>query len=92
VKDMIQQEQNDYKTTEESDDTTQSKEERTLCIIREINSLIALASREGLGSIARMLYTAKEDIVYWAVDINFHETTKDQFINTLLYSKSSYNS
>lgn len=89
---MIQQEQNGCKTREESDDTAQSKEERTLCIIREINSLIALASREGLGSVARMLYAAKEDIVYWAVDMNFHETTKDKFINTHLYSKSSYNS
>ena len=36
-----------------------------------------------------MLYTAKEDMVHWAVDMNFHESARDQFVNAHLYGPMS---
>jgi len=50
-----------------------------------LNMLIAQASAARMGMAARILYSAKEDLVHWAVDMNFHETAQDHFVNRHLY-------
>ncbi len=54
-------------------------------LIQGLNLLAAHARQQGLGNAARILATAKEDLVYWAVDLNFAESPKDRFINQHLY-------
>lgn len=54
-------------------------------IISGVNLLIAQASGADLGTAARILYMAKEELVHWTVDMNFHETSKEQYINRHLY-------
>lgn len=39
---------------------------------------------------ARILHNAKEDLVYWAVNMNFHETKIEKFTNQLLFSNSLF--
>ncbi|MES2984710.1 MAG: hypothetical protein V4735_05950 [Pseudomonadota bacterium] len=54
-------------------------------LIRGLGLLMAHAQTSGLGTAARILSTAREDMVHWAVDMNFHESAKDQFINHHLF-------
>ena len=55
-----------------------------------LDILIAQASSTGVGTVARILNTAKEDLVYWAVKMNFHETPQEKFINRLLYQNGLF--
>ncbi len=61
------------------------KDELMVSFISTLNILISQASAAQMGTAARILYTAKEEMVHWAVDMNFHESAKDQFINRHLY-------
>lgn len=54
-------------------------------LIRGVSLLIAQARHSGMNNAVRILSMAKEDLVYWAVNLNFHETAKEQFINQQLY-------
>ncbi len=63
----------------------QHKDDVMVSIINGLNVLIAQASGADMGTASRILYTAKEELVHWAVDMNFHESCKDRFINQHLY-------
>lgn len=54
-------------------------------IVRGLNLLASHARHHGLGNAARILASAKEDLVYWAADMNFHESSKDRFTNQPMY-------
>lgn len=58
--------------------------------IQALDLFIAQATSMGMGTMARILNNAKEDLVFWAVDMNFHETKIDKFTNQLLYSNSLF--
>jgi hypothetical protein len=51
-----------------------------------IDALILMAEREDMGMAARILFTAKEELVHWAVTMRFHESAEERFINRQLYS------
>lgn len=57
------------------------KEETMALLIRGLNTLIAHASSADMATASRILYTAKEELVHWAVNMDFHETAEDRFIN-----------
>lgn len=61
------------------------KDEIFLSLVDGINTLIRQARDNDLGHAARLLTTAKEDMVFWAVSMNFHETPEERFINKHLY-------
>ena len=68
--------------------TSESELDRDYAIaslIAGMNYLCSQAQLSGLGTAARILSTAKEDLVHWAVDMNFHESARDRFINSQLY-------
>ncbi len=56
------------------------KDDAVVSMIRGLDVLIEYARSSDLTAAARMLYSAKENIVYWAVDQNFHETAEDRFV------------
>lgn len=56
--------------------------------IQRLDLSIAQANALKLDTMARILHTAKEELVFWAVEMNFHETKADKFINRLLYANS----
>ena len=62
-----------------------TQEESMETLIRGINALVAHAENSDLGTAARILYAAREELVHWAVTMNFHETAQDRFINQRLY-------
>jgi hypothetical protein len=56
-------------------------------LIRTIQGLdvfIAQSSDLRIGIIARILQTAKEELVHWAANQDFNETRAESFINRLL--------
>jgi hypothetical protein len=55
-------------------------------LINGLNTLGIQAEAASMGTAARILFTAKEELVYWAVTMNFHETAQDRFINQNLYN------
>ena len=57
------------------------KDAAVVSLIHGVSLLIAHARRSGIGKAIQILSTAKEDLVYWAVDMNFHEAAEDHFIN-----------
>jgi hypothetical protein len=61
------------------------KDDAIAAVIAGLNVLIAQASGADMGMAARILYNAKEELVHWAVDMDFHETAKERFINHHLY-------
>lgn len=66
-----------------------SKREKCLddMLIRTIQGLdvfIAQSSDLRIGIIARILQTAKEELVHWAANQDFNETRAESFINRLL--------
>ena len=61
------------------------KDDAMASIISGLNVLIAQASGADMGMASRILYTAKEELVHWAVDMNFHECSKDRYVNRHLY-------
>ncbi len=60
------------------------KDASIAALIAGLNYLTMQAQMANLGTAARILCTAKEDMVHWAVDMNFHESARDQFINSQL--------
>ena len=54
-------------------------------LIAGLNYLVAQSQAADLGTAARILCTAKEDLVHWAVDMNFHESARERFINGQLF-------
>lgn len=54
-------------------------------LIAGLNYLVAQSQEANLGTAARILCTAKEDMVHWAVDMNFHESARERFINNQLF-------
>jgi len=56
-----------------------------LALIKGINMLIMQANASEMSTASRILCNAREELVHWAVDMNFHETVAEQFINEQLY-------
>lgn len=72
-------------------------EEKAVCldklvttIIQGLDMYIGGASSAGAGTVARILATAKEDLIYWAVSMDFHETNQEAFINRLLHNNAMF--
>lgn len=59
-------------------------------IIRGLDLFIAQSNGAGVGTVARILHNAKEDLVYWAINMNFHETAQEKFYNRLMYSNAAF--
>lgn len=72
-----------YEAEKKVDDTL-------IATIQGIDLFIAQASSLGLGTMARILRNAKEELVYWATELNLHETSADKFINQLLYTNGLF--
>lgn len=53
--------------------------------VQGLDLFIAQANSQSLGEAARILHTAKEDLVFWAVQKGGHESAEDKFINAMLY-------
>ena len=54
-------------------------------LLRGLDALAARAEAADMGMAARIFYTAKEELVHWAVTMHFHESAQDRFINRRLY-------
>jgi hypothetical protein len=59
-------------------------EEAFLRLIRGLNFLINEASTHKLLTASRILYSAKESLVFWGTNFDFQDSKQDQFINTHL--------
>jgi hypothetical protein len=59
----------------------QRKDDQVTAIIHNLDLLIAHAGGAGLGTAARILSDAKEELVHWAVTLDFHESPQDAFVN-----------
>ena len=57
-------------------------------LIQDLDLLIAYARSYQMYAAARMIYSAKESIVYWAADHHFHETPQERFVNRNLLDNS----
>ncbi len=53
-------------------------------LIIGLDALIEQARESDLSMAARIFTTAKEEMIHWAVTMNFHETVQDRFINQQL--------
>ncbi len=76
------------KTAESTDVKAKQLDDTIIYAIQGLDFYIAQASAMKLGKMARILRTAKEELIFWAVDMNFHETKAEKFINQLLYANS----
>ena len=76
--------------TEEADvDPAQAQQDNhIILLIHGLTLLIDKANRLGMGTAAKILHFAKEELVHWAVEMNFHETAADRFVNFHLYNLS----
>ena len=63
-------------------------DEAVVELIRGLNFLIAKANEKQLAVAANILYRAKEDLVFWAVDLQFEESARDKFIFQHLFNDS----
>ncbi len=61
------------------------REEAIDILISGLDALAVQAEEANLGTAARIFFTAKEELVHWAVNMNFHESAQDRFINQRLY-------
>lgn len=61
-----------------------------VAIVRGLDLFIAQATSASVGEVARILYHAKQELVYWAVEENFHETPQSKFINQHLYNNDLF--
>ena len=61
-----------------------------LAVIHALNLFIAQATSDSIGPVARILYRAKEDLVYWAVEQGFQETPEEKFVNKYLYGNDLF--
>jgi hypothetical protein len=57
------------------------QDDTVLKLIRGLNYLINQAKQDQLLNAARILTTAREEMVLWAVDFGCHESRKEKFIN-----------
>jgi hypothetical protein len=57
-----------------------------LNLVEGLNALIAQADHMEMGMAVRIFSNAKDELIHWGVDMNFHETLSDRFINHHLYS------
>ena len=58
----------------------------TIAVIYQLNNLLKEASDMQCGMIAKVLHSAKEELVYWAVDMDFYESDENIFVNRHLYT------
>lgn len=68
--------------------TREENDEDILALIKGINDLISQANIADMGMATRILCHAREELVHWAVEMNFHETAEDRFINSQLYCEN----
>lgn len=61
-----------------------------IAAIQALDFFIAQASSASLGKMARILYSAKEELVLWAVDVEFKESARERFVDRLLYNNSLF--
>lgn len=78
-----------------SDKTTsakkgQSKDDTAMSLIRGLDFLITKANTARLATAAGILHRAKEELIYWAVDFDFHESKQDTFIYNNLYNTAGF--
>lgn len=66
------------------------KDDATIMMIHGLDILIAKATSLQMGRVARILYTAKEDLVYWAANLLFKEAPDENFINNHLYNNDMF--
>ncbi len=62
-------------------ETRETMDDAMCSMITGINVLIAQAVAHEMGTAARILCAAKEEMVHWAVSMNYHETASERFIN-----------
>lgn len=92
----MQNEKNEDNVNSKLNETTLSSQEEeridnvVASTIRGLDILTAKANGAGIGTIARILHNAKEDLVYWAVELDFHETAKEKFINYIMYNNAVF--
>ncbi|MBN8531366.1 MAG: hypothetical protein J0L97_05840 [Alphaproteobacteria bacterium] len=65
-------------------------DDTVVAIIRGLDLFSAQASSANLGTAARILQQAKEDLVYWAAKMRFYESAEDKFINQHLYQNQLF--
>lgn len=66
------------------------RDEALAALIKGVNMLIAQANGARLGTAVQILHGAKEELVHWAVNMNFHETARDRFIQQHLYDSGLF--
>lgn len=64
------------------------KDDFLISIVQSLNFLIELSCKENLATISRILHVAKEDLVYWASELNYYESPRETFIYKNLYKKN----
>ncbi len=55
-------------------------------LLQGLDQLVDQAQASDMPMAARIFFTAKEDLVHWAVTMHFHESAEDRFINSKLYT------
>lgn len=64
---------------------TLDADQATSALINGLNALIHQASVAQLGPATRILHQAKEELVHWAVEMDYHESPKEKYINYHMY-------
>lgn len=77
-------------STKPLDRNNREADEIVVSAIQGLNFFIAQANNAQLGTMARILHTAKEDLVFWATDMEFYESRKEKLLNMLLYNNSLF--
>jgi len=63
------------------------KDDAVISLIRGLDLLVIEARKIQLGVAVNILHRAKEDLVYWAADLDFYESKQEKFINKHLFMK-----
>ncbi len=66
--------------------TKDKRQDKIDFLLRGLDQLAAQAVDADMAMAARIFYTAKEELVPWAVTMHFHESAEDRFINRKLYA------
>ncbi|NDF11800.1 MAG: hypothetical protein EB060_03160 [Proteobacteria bacterium] len=80
-------------STKELRDETLSKknqDDAMVYAIRCLNLLIARSNHEGLEKMKEILNDAKEELLYWAVEMDFYQDPKSKFINHYLFDNGLF--
>lgn len=72
-----------------SDNAKKAKDDFTMDVISMLNNYIREAHSTQCGPVARILHNAKEELIFWAVQMEFHETPAEKFINRHLYQSNN---